>query len=172
MMKIGTFTGAILVVVAGVFTQVEAADSMTTQDTLLDRIQIEDMMIEYYWAFSTDEGHNIRKYWAEDGEFNVGDHVVKGWAAIEAEYGRPEPSDESRPKFVMLLGNPMIRVTGNTAVMDAIFTGMTSTDPAKAPIPSEQGTDHVEFVKIDGQWKISKRVLATYAYVSRESLVE
>jgi hypothetical protein len=44
--------------------------------------------------------------------------------------------------------------------------------PNKAPIPSEQGTDHVEFVKIDGQWKIKKRVLVTYAYVPRESLME
>jgi hypothetical protein len=129
-------------------------------------------MIEYYWAFSNDEGHDIRKYWAEDGEFDVGSHVVKGWAAIEAEYGPPDNGDEDRPKFVMLLGNPMIRVTGDTAVMDAIFTGITSTDRSKAPVPSEQGTDHVEFVKIDGQWKIKKRVLETYGYVPRESLLD
>ncbi len=160
-----------VVLAISVFSQGHAADGMTTQSTLLDRIQIEDMMIEYYWAFSTEEGHDIRKYWAEDGEFNVGDHTVKGWAAIEAEYGAPDPTDGDRPKFVMLLGNPMIRVNGNTAVMDAIFTGMTSVDPAKAPIPSEQGTDHVEFEKINGQWKIRKRVLGTYGYVPRESLM-
>jgi hypothetical protein len=49
---------------------------------------------------------------------------------------------------------------------------MNSTDPSKAPIPSEQGTDHVEFVKIDGQWKIKKRVLETYGYVPREAIAE
>jgi hypothetical protein len=149
-----------------------AAEGMTTPNTLLDRIQIEDMMIEYYWAFSAKEGHDIKKYWAEDGEFNVGDHVVKGWAAIAAEYTPRETATKDDPKFVMLLGNPMIRVTGDTAVMDAIFTGYTSTDPTKAPIPSEQGTDHVEFVKIAGQWKIKKRELGTYGYVPRQSLMK
>ncbi len=161
-----------MVLAVALLPQAKAAEGMTTQNTLLDRIQIEDMMIEYYWAFSTEEGHDIKKYWAEDGEFNVGTHVVKGWAAIQAEYRPPENADQDRPKFVMLLGNPMIRVTGDTAVMDAIFTGMTSTAPNKAPIPSEQGTDHVEFVKLDGQWKIKKRVLVTYAYVPRESFME
>ena len=147
-----------------------AAAEGTTASTLLDRIQIEDMMIEYYWAFSTDEGHDIEKYWAQDGEFVLEGRTVKGLEAIEAEYGTPEAAGDDWPKFVMLLGNPMIRVSGNTAVMDAIFTGMTSTGPDELPIPSEQGTDHVEFVKIDGQWKIKRRELGTYAYVSRQAL--
>jgi SnoaL-like domain len=174
MMTLRTLTGGLMgmVLAVALLPQAKAAEGTTTQNTLLDRIQIEDLMIEYYWAFSTKEGHDIKKYWAEDGEFNVGSHVVKGWAAIENEYRPPENADKGRPKFVMLLGNPMIRVTGDTAVMDAIFTGLTSTDPNKAPIPSEQGTDHVEFVKIDGQWKIKKRVLVTYGYVPRESLME
>jgi len=98
--------------------------------------------------------------------------VVKGLEAIEAEYGRPEGVEEGGPKFVMLLGNPMIRVTGDTAVMDAIFTGVTSTGRGELPVPSEQGTDHVEFVKIDGQWKIKRRELGTYAYVPRHELTE
>ncbi|HTR00846.1 MAG TPA: nuclear transport factor 2 family protein [Candidatus Acidoferrum sp.] len=153
--------------------QTQAADSPITQNTLLDRIQIEDMMIDYYWAFSSKEGHDIKKYWAEDGEFNVGNHVVKGWAAIEAEYKpRPGAGVNDGPKFVMILGNPKIRVTGNTAVMDAVFTGYTSIDTTKAPVATEQGTDHVEFAKIAGQWKIKKRELVTYGYVPRESLIK
>lgn len=172
MTSLKTLAGGLLVAAVTLLPQADAAEGMTTRDTLLDRIQIEDMMIEYYWAFSTREGHDIRKYWAEDGEFNVGDHVVKGWAAIEAEYGSPDSADDDAPKFVMLLGNPMIRVNGDTAVMDAVFTGMTSTDPTRAPVPTEQGTDHVEFVKIDGQWKIKKRELATYGYVSRDTLMD
>ena len=172
MVKFRTLTGGLLALAIVFLPQARAADGMTTRDTLLDRIQIEDMMIEYYWAFSTEEGHDIRKYWAEDGVFDVAGTVVQGWAAIEAQYRSPANADADRPKFVMLLGNPMIRVTGNTAVMDAFFTGMTSVATNKAPVSTEQGTDHVEFVKIDGQWKIKKRVLATYGYVPRESLLE
>lgn len=167
---VGGFIG--LVLAFSLLPQAKAAEGMTTRDTLLDRIQIEDLMIEYYWAFSNEEGHDIKKYWTEDGEFDIAGNVVKGWAAIEAAYSSPETADENSPKFVMLLGNPMIRVTGDTAVMDAVFTGMTSTDTTKAPIPTEQGTDHVEFVKVDGQWKIRKRVLVTYGYVPRTSLME
>jgi hypothetical protein len=32
--------------------------------------------------------------------------------------------------------------------------------------------DQVEFVKIDGQWKIKRRELGTYAYVPRETLMD
>ena len=153
------------------FTTFPHAIAQTTMDTLLDRIQIEDMMIEYYWAFSTNEGHDIEKYWAPDGEFVLEGRTVKGIEAIKAEYGEPAAASEDGPKFVMLLGNPMIRVNRDTAIMDAIFTGVTSTDTGKLPVPSEQGTDHVEFVKINGQWKISKRILGTYAYVPRGELM-
>jgi hypothetical protein len=159
------------ILLASVFLSQGAAAQGTTQSTLLDRIQIEDMMIEYYWAFSTNEGHDIEKYWAPDGEFVLEGRTVKGLQAIKAEYGEPQSAGDSWPKFVMLLGNPMIRVTGDTAVMDAIFTGMTSTDPGKLPVPTEQGTDHVEFVKIHGQWKIKRRELGTYAYVPRGTLM-
>lgn len=165
----GSLTGIVLA--AALLPQIIVAQE-TTQSTLLDRIQIEDMMIEYYWAFSTNEGHDIEKFWAPDGEFVLEGRTVKGLEAIEAEYGGPESAGETWPKFVMLLGNPMIRVTGDTAVMDAIFTGMTSTDPGKLPVPTEQGTDHVEFVKIDGQWKIKRRELGTFAYVPRGNLME
>jgi len=173
MEKMGALTGALGgILLAAVFLPQAAAAQATTHSTLLDRIQIEDMMIEYYWAFSTNEGHDIEKFWAPDGEFVLEGRTVKGLEAIKAEYGSPESSGEGWPKFVMLLGNPMIRVTGDTAVMDAIFTGMTSTDPGKLPVPTEQGTDHVEFVKIDGQWKIKRRELGTYAYVPRGTLME
>ena len=148
------------------------AQPATTQNTLLDRIQIEDLMIEYYWAFSTEEGHDIEKFWAADSEFDVNGQVVRGLDAIAALYGEPEGEGSEWPKFIMLLGNPMIRVSGDAAVMDAVYTGVTNTGPDELPVPSEQGTDHVEFIKVNGQWKIKRRVLEGYGYVSREALMD
>ena len=168
----GLTTGLMGFLLACTFLPQAAVADGTTESTLLDRIQIEDLMIEYYWAFSTNEGHDIEKFWAPDGEFVLEGRTVKGLDAIEAEYGEPEAASEDSPKFVMLLGNPMIRVTGDTAVMDAIFTGVTSTGRGELPVPTEQGTDHVEFVKLDGQWKIKRRELGTYAYVPRGALVQ
>lgn len=55
MMTLRTLTGGLMgmVLAVALLPQAKAGEGTTTQNTLLDRIQIEDLMIEYYWAFST-----------------------------------------------------------------------------------------------------------------------
>ena len=90
----GLTTGLMGFLLACTFLPQAAVADGTTESTLLDRIQIEDLMIEYYWAFSTNEGHDIEKFWAPDGEFVLEGRTVKGLDAIEAEYGEPEAASE------------------------------------------------------------------------------
>jgi ketosteroid isomerase-like protein len=142
-----------------------AADAMmTTQETLLDRIQIEDLMRDYYTDLTATQRHAIDRYWAKDSEFHVAGQVIKGRDAIAALYDGMERAAGNGEKLTMLLGNPLIHVHGDTAEMDAIYTGIMNVAPDQAPEFFEQGQDHCEFVKENGRWLITKRVLTTLSH--------
>lgn len=134
-----------------------AADRVnTTSDTLLDRIQIEDMFYDYYWELGESDRSNIGKFWAEDAIFDMNGTIVNGQQAIQAIYngdGRPPGN------LTTLMGNPRIQVNGTTATVDVIYTGILSTVPDEAPKFFEQGHDHAELIKVEGQWMIQRRVL-------------
>ena len=59
----------------------------------------------------------------------------------------------------MILGNPQIVVRGNTATLDALWTGVLNIDLKTPPRLLQQGTDHAELVKTDGRWRIRHRVI-------------
>lgn len=138
------------------------AQAETTQATLLDRIQIEDLMIDYYWDLTSEGRHDIDKYWAKDATFTINGEVIKGRDAIQKIYNT-RTNDRVTPggKFNMLLNNPRITVNGNMAVMDAIWTGVISDTKRATPRFVEQGTEHTQFVKQDGHWLIISRTLTS-----------
>ena len=140
----------------------QPAQAETTQATLLDRVQIEDLMIDYYWDLTSQGRHDINKYWAKDAVFNVNGEVIKGRDAIQKVYNT-RTNDRIAPsgKFNMLLNNPRISVNGNKAVMDAVWTGVMSDTKRATPRFIEQGTEHTQFVKENGHWLIISRTLVS-----------
>jgi hypothetical protein len=62
-LKSGLFSYAIIFAVTLFFifisTGVTAADRVVTQETLLDRIQIEDMIVRYYVDMSAGKSHDL-----------------------------------------------------------------------------------------------------------------
>ncbi len=89
----------------------------------------------------------------------LGTREIKGRAAIKAMYAGLKPADPSKPRVRMnvLVNNPRITVTGNTAHGEFIYTGVMVPDLAKAPEVHEQGREVDEFVKVNGEWKIKRR---------------
>ena len=59
-----------------------AEDKIVTQETLLDRIQIEDMLIRYYVDISSGSGHNLAGNFTEDAVFDVNGMISRGREAI------------------------------------------------------------------------------------------
>jgi len=114
------------------------AEPRTTAATLLDRLQIEDLVTDYYAQLG--------------GE-------IKGKAAIKAMYAGLKPVDPAkpRPRMNVMVSNPRITVTGNTAHGEFIYTGVVVAAPDKAPELHEQGREIDEFVKVKGEWKIKRR---------------
>jgi hypothetical protein len=61
----------------------------------------------------------------------------------------------------MLLTNPVIEVTGDTAEAHVIWTGVMNDGVGQAPRLYEQGREDTVLVKRDGRWLIARRYISS-----------
>jgi ketosteroid isomerase-like protein len=138
---------------------VMAEDKPVTMETLLDRIQIEDMIVKYYVDMSAGKNHDLATYYTEDAVLDVNGVIAAGHEAIEKLYTGTGDAPAFTGKMNMLLNNAIINVNGNTATAWIIWTGVINDDVKKAPRLLEQGNEYDELVKVDGRWFIKKRYI-------------
>jgi len=137
-----------------------AQDKLVTQETLLDRIQIEDLLVRYYVDLSSGSAHDLAQYYTEDAVLDVNGMISKGREAIEKLYeGVGDGEANLGGRLHMLLNNPIISVDGDTATAWVIWTGVMNDDIKKPPRLLEQGREYDELVKLDGRWYIKKRYI-------------
>ena len=137
-----------------------------TRETLLDRIQIEDVLTRYYYDLSRGNAHELSEYFTEDALLDVDGTVARGHEEIAKLYVRPEPDPnappaEPRGRGHMLLTNPIIEIKGNMATAHVIWTGVMNQGIGKLPYVFEQGREDTELVKKDGKWLIKRRYIST-----------
>ncbi len=146
-------------------TQPVSAQQVTMQ-TLLDRVQIEDLLTRYYYDLSRTNAHELSQYFTEDALLDVDGTVAKGRAEIAKLYKNPTP-DPKEPAPVpgrrmhMLLTNPIIDIKGNSAQAHVIWTGIVDEGIGKLPQVAEQGREDSELVKQNGKWLIKRRYIST-----------
>lgn len=135
-----------------------------TMETLLDRIQIEDLLTRYYYDLSQGNAHEMSEFFTEDALLDVDGTIAKGQAEIKKLYERPEPDANEPPpdpsrRGHMLLTNPIIEIKGNTATAHVIWTGVMNEGIGKLPHIFEQGREDTELVKQNGKWRIKRRYI-------------
>jgi ketosteroid isomerase-like protein len=135
-----------------------------TMETLLDRIQIEDLLTRYYYDLSRSNAHELSEYFTEDALLDVDGTIAKGRAEIAKLYQSPAPdSKEPAPaparRMHMLLSNPIIKINGNMATAHLIWTGVMNEGIGKLPQIAEQGREDTELVKQNGKWLIKRRYI-------------
>src|SRR5690606_7833792 len=122
-----------------------AAAQQVTMETLLDRIQIEDLLVRYYYDLTMRRAHEMSEYFTEDALLDVDGTIARGRAEIEALYGgggRERDSNAApQPHNGMLLTNPVIEVKGNRAQAHVIWTGITNKGVGEPPTLYEQGRE-------------------------------
>jgi ketosteroid isomerase-like protein len=163
-MKPSVFSRAAVAAVAILFLMTPilaiAEDKIVTQETLLDRIQIEDLLIRYYVDLTSGSGHDLAQYYTEDAVLDVNGMICEGREAIEKLYeGVGDGEANLGGRVHMLLNNPIISVDGDTATAWCIWTGVMNDDIKKPPRLLEQGREYDELVKRDGHWYIKKRYI-------------
>ena len=132
-----------------------------TVTALIDRAQIEDLLIDYYGHLGA--GHaDFGNFYVADGILDVNGLVAKGQRAIEELYRQVREGTPRRPgTFRMLLTNPHIVAIGDAATVDVIWTGVNSASVQSLPQIVEQGREHDELVKRDGHWYFKHRVITS-----------
>ena len=143
-----------------------ALAQQVTMETLLDRIQVEDILTRYYYDLSQSNDHELSEYFTEDALLDVDGTIAKGRAEIAKLYQSPAP-DPKQPasapsrRMHMLLTNPIITLKGNTASAHVIWTGVMNEGIGKLPQVVEQGREDTELVKQNGKWLIKRRYITT-----------
>ena len=135
-----------------------------TMETLLDRIQIEDLLVRYYYDLAMGRAHEMSEYFTEDAMLDVDGTIANGRAEIERLYGGGRERDANaaaRPHNHMLLTNPVIEIKGNRAQAHVVWTGVTNKGVGEPPGLYEQGREDSELLKVNGKWLITKRYISS-----------
>jgi hypothetical protein len=136
-----------------------------TMETLLDHVQIEDLLTRYYYNLSRSNAHELSEYFTEDALLDVDGTIAKGRAEIAKLYqpapNAKEPAPAPGRRMHMLLTNPIIDIKGNTATAHLIWTGVVDEGIGKLPQIAEQGREDTELVKQNGKWLIKRRYIST-----------
>ena len=133
-----------------------------TAATLVDRLQIQDLITRYYNNFGRENAENFADFYAEDAELILGERHFKGRNGIMEAYGRapgqaPRAAPPPRYSFIVAVDNPLIVVHGKTATAQLVFTEYViekQGDPVKV---ITQGKEYGTFVKVDGHWRYKTR---------------
>ena len=130
---------------------------VTTQATLLSRIQIEDLLVSYYSGFGASKDDFANSY-LEEGVLDVNGTIYTGRAAIKGAYsGAPA----AQGAFHMLMTNPRIRIDGDTATAEVLWTGVNNDNVKAAPRFIEQGREVDQLVRRDGRWFLKRREITS-----------
>jgi hypothetical protein len=153
---------AAAMILSGILAEPASAEHpATTLTTLLDRAQIEDLLVDYYNHLGADES-NFGTYYVPDGVLDVNGLIAQGQKPIAELYKKiAAGSPPIKGTFHMLLSNPIVVVNGDTAVADVLWTGVISETVQATPRFVEQGREHDELVKSHGRWYFKHRVITS-----------
>jgi hypothetical protein len=141
---------------------VDARAEEVNAETLVDRLQIQDLITRYYNNFGRENAENFADFYAEDAELILGERHFKGRNGIMEAYGRapgqaPRPPPPPRYSFIVAVDNPLIVVHGATATAQLVYTEYViekQGDPVKV---ITQGKEYSTFAKVDGRWRYKTR---------------
>jgi hypothetical protein len=131
-------------------------------DTLVDRLQIQDLITRYYNNFGRENAENFADFYADDAELILGERHFKGRDGIMQAYGRapgqaPRPPSPPRYSFIVAIDNPLIVVHKDTATAQLVYTEYVIEKQGEPVQVITQGKEYSTFVKVDGHWRYKTR---------------
>jgi hypothetical protein len=127
---------------------------------ILDRMAIEALFVRYYSGLGSGDPDAFGGFFTEECELDVNGIISRNAAEISKLYADVQ---EDKPNltgtFRMQLTNLLIDVKGETATAQMLWTQQLNETLKGPPRLIEQGREYDELVKLNGRWKIKKRVV-------------
>ncbi len=155
--------GALSVVCLALTISSAARAEEVSAATLVDRLQIQDLITRYYNNFGRENAENFADFYAEDAELILGERHFKGRNGIMEAYGRapgqaPRPPPPPRYSFIVAVDNPLIVVHGDgTATAQLVYTEYVIEKQGDQVKVITQGKEYSTFAKVDGHWRYKTR---------------
>src|ERR1044071_1457014 len=154
----GTMLGALSAACLALTLGADAGAEEVNAKTLIDRLQIQDLITRYYNNFGRENAENFADFYANDAELILGDRHFKGRDGIMQAYGKapgqaPRPARPPRFSFIVTIGNPLIVVHDKTATAQLVFTEYVIEKQGEPVKVITQGKEYGTFAKIDGHWR-------------------
>lgn len=136
----------------------EAGLDVAAITALQDRVKLEEMFIDYFSGGIRRRG--FESFFADEFELDINGIVVRSHDETRVLYANVM---KDKPRltgtFRMILSNFVIDVQGDDATVQLLWT-QTLNDTIKGPPRFiEQGREFDRLKKVDGEWKITKRVV-------------
>ena len=128
-----------------------------TLATLIDKAEIEDALSDYYALFHSKGQRDFGSFYTDDGILDANGVVRQGRQAINALYESLGGFEGGR--IDILINNLKVTVNGETASADLVWTECSSKSLTALPQILEQGREHDDLVKVDGRWRLKRRVV-------------
>jgi hypothetical protein len=161
---LGAFSVACLALTASSGARAEEV----TAATLVDRLQIQDLITRYYNNFGRENAENFADFYAPDAELILGERHFKGRDGIMEAYGRapgqaPRPPPPPRYSFIVAVDNPLIVVHGGdgTATAQLVYTEYVMEKQGDEVKVITQGKEYSTFAKVDGHWRYKTRQIVS-----------
>ncbi len=123
------------------------------------------MIIAYCAPLGSGANADLAAFFTDNGTIDVNGKGYSGHKGIAQAYREAGAANNGNAtfqgKFTMLMNNPRIEVKGDTATADVVWTGIVTTKVADQPHFAEQGKEHDDFVKVKGEWLITKRIITS-----------
>lgn len=134
------------------------APNAAALQALIDRETLREMFTDYFSGGIRRRG--FESFFAPEFELDINGIVVHNFEEVRAFYGRVmEDKPGLTGTFRMILSNWVMDVQGDEAKVEFMWT-QTLNDTIKGPPRFiEQGREFDRLIKIDGEWKIKKRVV-------------
>jgi len=139
-----------------------AEHPVTTMVTVIDRVQIEDLLYDYYTDI--DKGVlDFTRFYAPDGVLDVNGIVSRGTEQIADLYRNSykQAKDSGRGREHLVFFDPKIVVEGSNATADLIYTIFANKTLKGQPVLVEQGREHDDLVKKGDRWYLKSRVITS-----------
>jgi hypothetical protein len=127
---------------------------------LEDRIAIQEFLLAYFGYGRTAAHGSYDDFFAEDCHFDINGVICTSKAELPALYKKVGSyMPKLVGKFHMQLTNFLIRVDGDTATAQFLWTQQLNDTIKGPPRFIEQGREFDRLIRVNGQWKFKKRVL-------------